>query len=291
MTTCKNCGKSEWLLNLNACGLCAECSELKKAVPSRSTIVVNSREINVGDINRTVDHSDEEEVCDFFIRELVKAGFSRDKFKIEHRTKEYTSLFYALEDIVRIKITANVKWISIPLLDEDRDKPDIKAMFEKETLKFRHCKSYFESINDIVRYVNYISVLKPVEYYGVNRRLTEKENEAVAYAYNLMTSLGAGPDDFYLYILSKEVELIYKSWHCTVRYHLYKKKKGGRFSYRTSNNSIVEETFTELADIQNYKNELIKTIKYADDEKFAFDMSGYLKYKGIDSSKDGKETY
>ena len=278
MAICKNCGKKGLFLKLNSRGLCSECADLMKATPSSGTMIISSNGVNEGNANKAVGHSDEESACNYLIDELVKAGFERDKFRIEHRAKDYTSLFYALEDIARIKITDNVKWITIPLCREDRNNPDISSLFEEKTLSLGHCKSYFDSTDDLATYVKFLSALTPVEHYGTSRELTDSEKEALDYTFDYMISLGANPDCFYLYILTQEAELIYKSWHCTVRYKLYKKKKGGKITYRTITNSQNSDTFVELSDIKKHEEDIIKTIQYANSDKFSYDMSDYIKY-------------
>ncbi len=278
MAICKNCGKKGLFLKLNSRGLCSECAELMKNVPSSGTIVIAPSGVNEDSTYKAIGHCDEEAACNYLIDELEKNGFDRDKLRIEHRAKDYTSLFYALQDIARIKITDKVKWISIPLREEDRNNPEISSFFEEKTLGLGHCKSYFDSIDSLSTYVKFLSVLTPIEHFGTSRELTDNEKEAINYTHQYMVSLGANADCFYLYTLSQEVELIYKSWHCAVRYKLYKKKKGGRISYRTITNSHNSDVFVELSDITKHEKELVKTIQYANSDMFAYDMSDYIKY-------------
>lgn len=290
MVICKGCGKKGMFLNLNSRGLCSECVELMKMDKSSGTIIIGLNGVNTGEVNKVVGHSDEEVACNYLINELVKAGFNRTKFNIEHRSQDYTSLFYALVDIARIKITDNVKWITIPLCTEDRKKTEVASLFEDKTMCLRHCKSYFHSINELSRYVKYISVLTPIEHYGSSRKLTDNEKEVIDYTYNYMVSIGADKDCFYLYPLTQEVELIYKSWHCAVRYKLYK-KGGGKITYRTITNSRNSDTFVELSDIRKYEKDLKKTIQYANSDKYSYDdMLNYIKYiyplKKVDNSDE-----
>ena len=110
------------------------------------------------------------------------------------------------------------------------------------------------------------------------RMLTDKEKEVLDYTCNYLISLGADSDYFYLYILTQEVELIYKSWRCSIRYKLYKKKKGGRITYISESNSQNSDVFEAISEIKKYGETFEKNIQNANNDKFLYDMSGYIKY-------------
>lgn len=279
MKQCKGCGKKGLFLKLNVRGLCEDCAEKAKLTPKSGQIAISINKGNNKDIEK-LGHLDEETACEFFIETLSKRGKDKNLFNIEHRSSEYTSLIYDKNnDFIRIKITDNVSWISLDLDSTDRKQYMNDPLFEtQENKNQRHWRSYFKRFDDLEKYVDLAEracVSIPV---GVVRELSDKEKDAIAYTFDYMVSLGADPDSFYIYILTHEVELIYKSWHCSIRYKMYKKKAGGRVAYRTIRNASEEASFENISEIHGFEKELKKTIKAADDDKYEYDMSELTKY-------------
>jgi len=279
MATCKNCGKKGLFLHLNVRGLCADCAKLAQSVPSSTAITIGIDGINKGREYAGVGHMDEEQVCKYFIDELVKRGKERDKFKIEHRAQDYTSLVYGLSDFMRVKVTSNVKWISIEIGTADREKYKDSPLFEKQTNKNEiHWKSYYDSDEDLKNYVDIAAGAFMAEVYGTVRELTDKEKEAADYLYDLFLECGATPDDFYLYILANEFELIFRSQYGSIRVKAYAKKKGGyiidnRFDEYKIDAANGKLAYVELNELDILKEKYIPSkIKKALDDKYANDM-------------------
>lgn len=286
MAKCKNCGKKGLFLHLNARRLCADCAKLAQSVPSSTAITIGIDGINKGREYSAVGHMDEEQVCKYFIEELVKRGKERDKFKIEHRAQDYTSLVYGLSDFMRVKVTSNIKWISISVGTADREKYKDSPMFEKQTNKNEiHWKSYYDSDEDLKNYVNIAAGAFRAEVYGTVRELTEKEKAVADYLYNLFLECCAEPEDFYLYILTSEFELIFHSQYGSVRVKAYAKKKGGYVIDNSFDEYKIDAangkfTYVELEELDILKEKYIPSkIKKALDDKYVNDMSNYLKYK------------
>ena len=286
MAICKNCGKKGLFLHLNARGLCADCAKLAQSVPSSTAVTIGIDGINKGREYAAVGHMDEEQVCRYFIDELVKRGKERDKFKIEHRAQDYTSLVYGLSDFMRVKVTSNVKWISIGVGTADREKYKDSPLFQKQTNKNEiHWKSYYDNDEDLKQYVDIAAGAFMAEVYGNVRDLSDKEKEAADYLYDLFLECGAAPEDFYLYILSNEFELIFHSQYGSVRVKAYAKKKGGyiidnRFDEHKIAAVNGKLAYVELNDLDFLKEKYIPNkIKKALDDKYVDDMSNYIKYK------------
>lgn len=287
MSKCKSCGKSGLFLFINSRGLCKDCAEKNKNLTSQIKIHIGLDDINTPKIGvEKLGHEDEERACEYFIDELVKKGRNRDKFKIEHRAQEYTSLVYGLSDFIRIKITDNTKWISIFVSDEDKKKYENSPLFVKQIDKAAfHWKSYFESFDDLSKYIDLAFNAPVVEVYGTDRPLTEKENEVAEYLVNLFKECGANKDDFFLYILSNEYELIYHSQLGRVRVKVYGKKKGGYISdAKFSEYGIEVEkdrfSFIELSELDILKERFIPGVinRALVVDKYNSDMQYYKKY-------------
>ena len=286
MATCKNCGKKGLFLKLNVRGLCSECAELARSrVPSGQIRFGIGEQTNNEDVVK-IGHSEEEAACNFFIDELVKRGKSKEKFRIEHRSQEYTSLFYELSDFLRVKITDNVKWITICLSPEDREKYKDCELFEEQKNKNEaHWKSYFNSIDDLARYVDIAANAPAAEVYGFTRELTEKEQSIADYLVKLFVECGAESEDFYLYNLTNEFELMYHSQFGNIRVKAFAKKPGGyvvdgrfdEYGFKLEKNRLQ---FEELADLDILKEKYIpEKIKKGLDDKYSSDMKYYIKYK------------
>lgn len=267
MATCTNCGKKSLFLRVNARGLCSECQKLA-ITPSKPIVIVTE--------HNSIGHQAEEDACNYFISELTKLDYDAEKFKIEHRSNEYTSLFYGLSDILRIKITSNIQWVSIPLVQEDRVSNEIFEINGNSLF----CKSYIKNTNDLSVYIPYLSRVKTCEKYGNTRELTEKEKTALQYVYDILVRCGAAElDKFYLYTTSAEVELIYISLPCSVKMKIHLKKQGGYITNNLVKNDKNRLVFTELSEIDDLVKKVYKEyVEIAKENEKYHHMENYEKY-------------
>lgn len=286
MAKCKNCGKKGLFLKLNARGLCPECAAKADAAPKSGQIIIGFNDINIGQEDRAIGHNDEEEACQFFIDELVKRGKELSRFKIEHRSSDYTSLVFDLDDFIRIKITDNVKWISLSLSMEDQQKFMNDPLFASQSNKqVRHWRSDFQSFDDLEKYVDLAEHACMPTTYNYDRDLTDKEKTVADYLMHLFIECGADPNKFYCHILSQEAELIYNSQFGDIRFKAYAKKAGGYiildrdFSTAGIKADKNRLPFTELSDLDFLKEHLIPIkIEKGLDSKYSCEMQYYAKY-------------
>ncbi len=289
MAVCKKCGKKGLFLHVNAEGLCNKCATL--IVPHKDssniylTIPQESTQKSTFE-SKEPDSMKEENACFYFIDELTKLGWDHDEFKIEHRSENYTSLFYGINNILRIKISENVKWISIIVCNEDRKLLRDSPLFaHQENKNEAHWKSYFKDISDLHNYLEIVSRVSVCEYYGTRDALNEKEKSVCDYIINLFVSCGADIDKFYLYILANEFELLYHSPLGCVRFKVYAKRAGGyiydsHFKEYRIKNTDYKYPFTELTDLDYLSKKYIPTIiengeSYTDKNE----MKYYIHYK------------
>lgn len=286
MAKCVNCGKSGIFLKLNARGLCKECAEVAMNTTRSGQIVISLDGVNRGKDNASIGHKTEEDACQFFIDELVKRGKEKSRFSIEHRAQDYTSLLYDLEDFIRIKMTDNVKWISLALSETDRQKYMESALFSVQRNKTQlHWRSDFDSFDSLKQYVDFAERACVPTTYNYNRALSDNEIAVADYLMRLFIECGAEPDKFYLQILSQEAELIYFSQFGNIRFKAYAKKQGGYiFTDRDFDSAKIKAekgrlTFTQLSDLDFLKDKLIPIkIERGLDSKYSSDMRYYAKY-------------
>lgn len=286
MPTCKNCGKKGIFLRLNSRGLCKECAEKAAATPRTGQIVITVSGVVHRDATASIGHDEEEKACQYFIDELVKRGKDRSRFKIEHRSSEYTSLFYDLDDFIRIKITDNVHWISIAVTEDDADKYSSDPLFAGQKNKQqRHWRSDFENESDLERYLDLADHACLPTTYNYNRSLKENEIKILDYLMQLFIDCGADPNKFYCRILSEQAELLYNSQTGNILFKAYMRKPGGYLvlDYDFKSAGIKNEkdryTFTELSELDFLKDKLIPIkIKAGIENKYRSDMRYYTKY-------------
>ena len=98
---------------------------------------------------------DEVKACQFFIDELCKDGFDREKLWIEQKSIKYTTLVFDDKDLARVKISPRAKWIRIILSPEDR-KDNGGGLFVPDKIhKMYHC-SNFSDISELPRYIPFL---------------------------------------------------------------------------------------------------------------------------------------
>ena len=283
MPQCVNCGKRGLFLKLNVRGLCSECAEKVKMMPKSGQIIIG---INDGITDVSVGHNREEDVCNYFINELVKRGKKRDMFKIQHRAEDYTSLFFDMNDFIRVKYTSNVHWISIALTSDDQQKYMSDLLFSKQFNKnMRHWKSEFNTFSDLSRYVDMAENACFIVTYNYDRELTLNERKVMDYLMKLFVDCGARQEKFYCQILSQDASVIYYSQFGDIRFKAYAKKQGGYIVLDRifSDAGIMGENgrypFKELSELDFLKEKLIPLkIEKGLDDTYSSDMKYFSKY-------------
>ena len=199
MAKCKECGRKGFFLRLNARGLCPECSEKALATPKSGQINFTTSGVAHRSPDIDIGHSDERLACQFFIDSLAERGKDISKFKIEHRSADYTSLVYDdLNDFIRIKMTDNVSWISIALSDDDRIAHENDPLFDLQKEKSRrHWRSSFRSINQLPLYLDMANNACVTHSIGYDRTLTDQEKKIADHLYDLYLNCGAQAEDMY----------------------------------------------------------------------------------------------
>lgn len=287
MAICTNCGKRVFLLKLNARGLCEECANKARARVPSGQIAIGCDGIRSNKGLESIGHEAEEKACKFFIENLAARGFDKEKFTIEHRAQDYTSLVYSeLSDFLRIKITNSVKWLSIALCEEDREKYYNSPLFTAQKNKNQiHWKSYFDNEEDIERYLDLAANAPRDIFYGTRQTLTEKEKEVAEYLRCMFIECGADADDFYLYILKSEFELLYHSQFGSIRVKVFSRKKGGyiidsRISEYGFEDNDGRLSFSDISELSLLKDQYIpQKIKDGLNDRYSNDMKHYIKYE------------
>ncbi len=286
MARCRECGKKGLFLKLNARGLCEECAEKAKMASKSGQIIFTDDIKNTDDNYASIGHNDEVSACQFFIDRLVERGKEIEKFKIEHRASDYTSLVYdGYNDFIRIKLTDNVSWVSIALSREDQNKYMNDPLFDSQRNKNqRHWRSDLDSIDQLQQYVDMaenacISIsLEEV------RELTEKEKTVADYLYDLFVECGAKPKYIYYDTFSQELAILYKCINGRIKFKAYAKKPGGYIimDHDFDSTKIKGEKhrflFSELSELDCLKEKVIPLKIQSGDEMAKYYKDHYTRY-------------
>lgn len=92
----------------------------------------------------------EKKICEQVI-ELLSNYYDKDKFGIENRSQDYTSLIFCDNDFFRVKYTDRSRWISIRLAKEDRNEDDPRFAAQKKKTQL-HWKADITSAEDINKF-------------------------------------------------------------------------------------------------------------------------------------------
>ncbi|MCR4960569.1 MAG: hypothetical protein K6A74_03875 [Lachnospiraceae bacterium] len=286
MAKCLNCGKKSLFLKLNARGICEECAEKAKSIIPSNQIVIGFGVNKPDSSTASIGHNIEEKACQYFIDELVRRGKQKDKFSIEHRSQDYTSLIYDEVDFIRIKMTSNVNWISISLSKSDRNDYETSDLFAAQKDKAtRHWRSYFDSYDALNEYVDLAYRACIPAKYDYDRKMTDSEIAVANYIRQLFVDCGADPDRFYCLIYSADVSIMYNTRQGDIRFKAYARKPGGYivadYDYKDLGIKFENDriSFASLGDLDFLKDKIIPyKIDRGLNPTYSEDMGHYTKY-------------
>ena len=168
------------------------------------------------------DNKTEEDICNYFIEKLSSKK-DASLFKIEHRSKDYTSLFYGNNNFMRVKYTPLSKWISFSMFGEiakeNMDNPLFDAQKNKNQFQW---KSKFNSFDELSRYIEFAENGCYVLKVAGDEPLSEAEQPVADYLKNMLVALGADPKYIKYRHLSDHAEVVYLGK--AIDFKMYKKK-------------------------------------------------------------------
>lgn len=270
MAVCKQCGKKVFFGHLNKDRLCARCVE-RNEIEAQAALKAAIESEYIEEIYVGRDRSDEETACRYFIDEFVKLGKRESKFRIVQEDSAYSSLQYAMTEILRVRMTEHVRWIAIRMDKESMKTYMDDLRFEWQVDKDqRFWKSYFKNMVDLFQYTDVVTGVPLIDYMGIGRTLKDGEKEAIDLLYDLFIKNGADPERFYIYDLSNAVELIYASLGGSVRI------KAGD----TCGGPLVVDRYSleSIAEMPELEAEYIP-MKIAQGEQNEMDMHRYRKFE------------
>lgn len=159
----------------------------------KNQIVISAEKINDPEANNYEIDTDKEEeiICHYFIDHLSDIK-DKSKFKIEHRSKDYTTLFYGNNDFMRVKYSALAKWISFSLSEYDRHKYENDPLFDLTQKKSSiHWRASINSHDDLFKFLQIAEHACYEQKVAGSDPPTEAEKVICDYIKELLLSLGA----------------------------------------------------------------------------------------------------
>lgn len=182
---------------------------------------------NNKDKKKQTETYNEFDVCNYFIKELVKLGKEDSLFRIEQRCDRYLSLVYGNNDFLRVHISKidNTKWITIAMFNENKKKYINSELFSAQTNKNQiHWKANIGDFSDYQKFINIAFESCFVLKVAGDEPLTEDEEKIAQFLKNLYIECGAEESEIYFRHLSDHAEIYYFEWPTTIKFKTYKKK-------------------------------------------------------------------
>ena len=232
-----------------------------------------SEDITWGDIKKQ-----EEEICQYFISHL-SSNHDKNKFSIEHRSEEYTSLFYGNNNFIRIKYTPESKWISISPSNEDRVIHINNPLFDMQLNKNQsHWKSKIFSKEDLDKYLDIANnACYELKVCG-DEPLTAQEKAVADELSNLMIRAGAKDGHFKYRHLSDHAEICYIQGR--IRFKCLKKKPSWietdyKLAKKSGLGAISQFRFNDITEITKLQSYLALYIAEIDAHSGWYLKNGY----------------
>lgn len=100
----------------------------------------------------------EREACEI-VAEALREDFDFAAFSVEKKSKDYTTLVYKQYDVMRVKISDRVKWLSVYVLGKDAkayaEDPRFDLQANKKQLMW---KASFDSFADVLSFMHFFEV-------------------------------------------------------------------------------------------------------------------------------------
>lgn len=227
-------------------------------------------------------YENEERICQYFIDNL-SGKKDVNKFTIEHRSQDYTSLIYGNNDFMRVKFTHASKWISFSLSENDRHKYETEPLFNLTPKKTSiHWKASVNSYDDLSKFLKIAENACYELKVAGSAPPTEAEKIVCDYIKELLLAMGANEK----YVTYHHYTSYAKTEYCghdIFKFKILKSKK----NYAMMEDSIAKKAKLKLDERQR----LVFTS--VDDLKSTPELTTYVKlqlerFKDLENYYDNK---
>ncbi|MBE6117409.1 MAG: hypothetical protein E7188_02525 [Erysipelotrichaceae bacterium] len=163
-----------------------------------------------------------EDVCQYFIDRLLERGKTECELQIEQRTEDYLTVTYGVNDFLRVKYTPVAKWLSLDIIDDNKQMAIDSGLFIVPNDNRRHWQSYIRSFDDLEKYMNIAehSCYRIPEYYEVPA--TPEQQVVLDRMKEIF--IGAGADPEKIMFFGRSGYAIFRYKYNDIEVKVYKKK-------------------------------------------------------------------
>lgn len=202
--------------------------EVIKPYRNSNRVIIGFEDTVPTEYKKTEEES-EEEICRYIQDTITQNREINYKFAIAHKSKDYTTLVYRKNDLVRVKWTPVSKWLAIQmnskaLCDKYRDDPIFDVQENKNQVQW---KTICIDKNDIETRMSIIlESFDAIDgYHFVPDPLSDTEKEYLVAAGKIIAEVSDDPDSVYYEKTTEKFLVSYKgTWLCRIEFRLYKRK-------------------------------------------------------------------